>query len=425
VAVAFSGGRDSTALLHATVQHAQLAGIEVLALHVHHGLSVHADAWLRHVQTLCRRWARRGKPVRLVAEILDTRPRRGESVEAWARRERYRALVRMANAEDVDLVLLAHHRRDQAETFLLQSLRGGGVAALSSMPSIVRREGILWARPWLATSSEAIDNYVRAHRLRHVVDDTNDDARFARNRLRATVWPALQAAFPDVEATLAAAAQRVQDAAAALDEWARIDLANVEVDGALDIRAWRALSPARQRATLRAWLIRNRVEASHHLLDRLGREIDARSTGRWPVDEGELRGHRGRLRMFPGPFPLPLVAPGCTVRLDLRRPGLHRVPGWPGQIAVETVTSGGLPVSVAAEVDLRARQPGDRFQSGAGRPARSLKLQYQAAGLPAWERCGPIGCSAAQVVFVAGLGIDARAIARPGQPQVTLTWLPD
>ena len=409
--------------MHATVLAAERAGIEVLALHVHHGLSIHADAWLQHGESLCRRWARSGRPVRFVAEILDGRPSRGESVEAWARRERYRALMRMAQVEHVDLVLLAHHRRDQAETFLLQALRGGGVAALSAMPSIVRREGIVWARPWLGRTPEAIDAYVRTHRLRHVVDDTNDDSRYARNRLRADVWPVLEGAFPDVEAVLAGAAQRMQEAKAALDEWAQLDVANVQKLGHLDVAAWRALSPARQRTSLRAWLILNHLEATHHLLDRLGHELDSHGAKRWPVEGGELRSHRGWLRTFRGPATQQATA--ASVKFDLSQPGIHRVAAWAGSIVVASVASEGLSSTLAAQVELRDRQPGDRFQRGAGRPPRSLKLQYQAAGVPAWQRGGPIGCAQEQLVFVAGLGIDARAIAPAGQPQVALTWQPD
>src|SRR5215218_10170064 len=110
VAVAFSGGLDSTALLHATLTEAASLGLSVLALHVHHGLSVNADAWLAHVESLCARWSRRGLPVELAATRLTERPAAGQSVEAWARRARYRALREMAVERGVDLVLLAHHQ---------------------------------------------------------------------------------------------------------------------------------------------------------------------------------------------------------------------------------------------------------------------------------------------------------------------------
>src|SRR4051812_12120510 len=96
IAVAYSGGRDSSALLHSTLTSAATQGIEVVALHVHHGLSANADAWLAHCEAQCRRWAAAGRPVRFAFRRLEERPARGESVEAWARRERYRALREMA-----------------------------------------------------------------------------------------------------------------------------------------------------------------------------------------------------------------------------------------------------------------------------------------------------------------------------------------
>ena len=129
VAVAASGGRDSTALLHATLRAAQPSGIEVLALHVHHGLHADADAWQAHVHAQARRWGAGFDTRRLAGQ-----PGPGDSVEAWARRGRYQALAEMARAAGCDLVLLAQHQRDQAETFLLQAMRGGG--PLASPPAI-------------------------------------------------------------------------------------------------------------------------------------------------------------------------------------------------------------------------------------------------------------------------------------------------
>jgi tRNA(Ile)-lysidine synthase len=407
-------------LLHATLLAAQPLGLRVLALHVHHGLSASADAWLEHGEDVCRRWARRGLPVEFVAERLASRPGRGESVEAWARQARYRALRRMALDHGEDLVLLAHHRRDQAETFLLQALRGGGVAALSAMPALVRREGVSWARPWLQVPREAIDAYVRRHRLRHIEDESNSDPRFARNRLRARVWPALQEAFPEAEATLAGAARWAQEAAAGLDEWAALDLLAVADDASLDIAAWRSLSPARRSNVLRAWLRRYlRKPAPATLVARLLDELDDRASRRWPLGDGELRSYRGRLRHETGPPSGPAASP---VRADLSRPGVHRFTAWRGAFVVESLRSGGLAVAMAARLELRDRRGGDRFQAGLGRPPRSLKLQYQAAGVPAWQRAGPIACHDDVPVFVPGLGLDARACAADGEPQVGLAW---
>ena len=142
VGVACSGGRDSTALLHATARAAASLGLEVRALHVHHGLLPEADAWWRALEGRCRRWRRAGWPVAFCGARVPGRPAPGDSIEAWARRARYRALAELAQGEGITLVLLAHHRRDQAETVLLQALRGAGAPGLSAMPKVVVREGI-------------------------------------------------------------------------------------------------------------------------------------------------------------------------------------------------------------------------------------------------------------------------------------------
>ena len=418
--MAYSGGRDSTALLHATLTAARPLGLRVLALHVNHGLSAHADEWQRHCGEVCRRWARRGLPVRFVAHALDGRPARGESVESWARQSRYGALRRMALDGGADLVLLAHHRRDQAETFLLQALRGGGVAALSAMPAIVRREGVTWARPWLDQPREAIEAYLRRHRLRHIDDDSNGDPRFARNRLRTLAWPALLRAFPDAEVSLASAARWAQEAAAGLDQWAAVDLQAVASADALDIAAWRALPSARQGNALRAWL-RQRFGkgAPATLVSRLGAELDERASRRWPAPAGELRSYRGRLR-FEKTSPSKPSAP--PLRVDLSRAGAHEFAAWHGRFIVAPATSKGLGVAMAQRLELRDRRPGDRFQAGPDRPPRSLKLQYQAQGVPAWQRTGPIVCHAGEPVFVPGLGLDERARAADGEAQIRLVW---
>jgi tRNA(Ile)-lysidine synthase len=401
--------------------------VSVLALHVHHGLSPNADAWLDHASSLCARWARRGLPIELVPRRLDGRPAAGQSVEAWARRARYRALREMALSRDIDLVLLAHHRRDQAETFLLQALRGGGVAALSAMPKIIRRDDVTWARPWLAQPREAIESYARRHRLRWIDDDSNDDDRFARNRLRRRVWPALVAAFADAEGSLADAAERVQDAAAVVDEVAALDLAAIADERGLDVAAWRALSVARRRQALLRWLRSALAEApSSTLVERLMDEaIATGAERRWPAGVGELRSYRGRLQSFVAPSSArstPIEKARLVV--DLSRPGRHEIVGWGGSICVDRVETGGIAATTAARLEVRPRAPGDRFQAGASRPPRSLKLQFQANGVAPAVRDGPLVCRDGVTVFVPGLGIDARARAAAGEAQVALTWLP-
>lgn len=302
VAVAFSGGRDSLALLHATCRAARGLGLQVVALHIHHGLLADADGWLRQAQRLCARWRRRGWPVSLRWQRLAGQPAPGDSIEAWARAGRHAALAAMATQAGASLLLLAHHRRDQAETFVLQALRGGAPAGLSAMPRQIERDGLTWARPWLDQPRSTIDAYVAAHRLRPIDDPSNADGRLARNRLRLQVWPALESAFPHAETSLAAAAQRAQEVRAALDELAALDLAPlVDADGTLAVAGWRALSAARQANALRAWWARQAGRsAPRAFVSRLLAEVPAKGVARWPAGSGwmcVLR--RGRLQVLP------------------------------------------------------------------------------------------------------------------------------
>jgi tRNA(Ile)-lysidine synthase len=428
VAVAWSGGRDSSALLHATLVAAAEQGGEVIALHVHHGLSPNADAWLAHCEAQCRRWQRRGLPVRLRSAHLNERPARGESVEAWAREQRYRALRGLALEEGVRLVLLAHHRRDQAETLLLQALRGAGVAGLAGMPKSVEREGIVWQRPWLEHGRAEIDAYVRRHRLKHIDDDSNTYPRYARNRLRLDVWPALERAFPQAETTLADSATWAQQAAACADDLAAHDLMSLgRSNDTLDIAALRALAPHRRGNVLRRWL-RQRlgVAAPASLIERLEHELDGTHTvRRWPTPAGELRCHRGLLRhVDASPTGSDRAAAAAEARLCVVRAGRYVLPGWGGALVVRRVRSGGVPFAWLAQLELRPRGGAEQFQAGIGRPPRSLKKQFQAAGLPAWQRGGPIVYSGGQLVFVPGLGLDARVLALPRQAQASLDWQP-
>lgn len=422
VAVAVSGGRDSLALLHATHAAAVPLGVEVHALHVHHGLLPQADAWADAVVRCCAALG-----VACHVERLNGRPARGDSVEAWARRERYRALDAMARAGGVGLVLLAHHRRDQAETFLLQALRGAGPAGLAAMPSQAERGGVVWARPWLRQPRERIEAYVALHGLTAVDDPSNDDLRFARSRLRQQVMPALGTAFADAEAALAASAEQAAQASAAIAEWTAQDLAGC-VDGEALLRApWRLLSPARRLWVLRAWLqARLGRGAPHTLVERIAAEWQDDGAGRWPAPAGQrLRSHRGRLRCE-AEASEPETGPRVT--LAVQGPGAWPVPAWGGVLHVRPAESWGVPLALPGTLCLQARTGGERFQAAPDRPPRSLKKQFQAAGLPAWSRAGPLLWSGAQLVYVPGLGLDARACRSAAEvaqaPLFELEWEP-
>jgi tRNA(Ile)-lysidine synthase len=428
VAVAVSGGRDSLCLLHATLRAARPLGLRVLALHVHHGLLPEADGWVDGLVLRCRAWAREGWPVEVRFDRLAGRPGPGDSVEAWARRERYVALGRMAREGGASLVLLGHHRRDQAETVLLQAMRGAGPAGLAAMPRLARREDMTWARPWLEAGDAAIEAYAEAHALVGVEDPSNTDPRYDRSRLRRDVMPMLRAAFPQAEDALGAVARQAGEARELLAEIAAQDLAAIEADEALPFLAWHALSPARRANALRAWLgQRLQRGAPESLVRRVMGEWQGGSDGAWPAGHGlVLCAWRGELRWVRARGE-EAVAAGEAGLLRIAGPGRVELPGWHGHLEVEASSSEGLSVPSSDALVLRVapRQGGERFAlQPAGLP-RSLKKQYQAAGVPAWERDGPLLWRDAQLLFAPGLGVDARAWAPVGAPQWRLRWVGD
>ena len=327
----------------------------------------------------------------------------------------------MAVAAGADLLLLAHHRRDQAETFLLQALRGAGVAGLAAMPAAQWRDGVCWARPWLQQPREAIDAYIAQHGLDHIEDDSNASPRFARNRLRLGVWPALAQAFPQAEASLAQAATWAQQALDLQREVAAADLPLVSDAGGLNVAAVQALSTARASNVLRAWLhAQSGRPAPASLVERLQREWNTDS--RWPCADGQLRLYRGRL-VWLAPAAPALTAPSQSV--NLASVGLHAQADWGGSWCVEAVASGGVSAARLQGLTLRARTGGEQFQRTARSTVRSLKKAYQSAAIPAWQRDGPLlFCGDDQLLFAPGLGLDARTLAAPGEPQFSLRWLP-
>lgn len=445
VGVAVSGGPDSLALLHVTWRVAETLGLRVVALHVHHGLQPEADAWPGHIESECRRWheAQPGaRPITCRWSRLQGTPAKGQSVEEWAREGRRAALVAMAREEALDLVLLAHHCGDQAETFLLQALRGGGPSGLAAMATQQWRDGVCFARPWLDLSRSAVAAWVANEGLRPVQDPSNTDTRWDRNRLRHAVWPALMDAFPQAERALAEAARQCARAlptleAGALADWRMCAHPQAEWpprEGPLwvAVSAWRALSAPRRAMVLRCWARGIGMRrTSGRLIERIAEESAGTTAARWPVPSGgELRWYRGRLSLH-GAAAVPRsrlppradALPGSTAdpppaELTVAGPGPYPLAAWGGTLWVRTAPAGsrGWAGSASSAVlNVRPRRGDDRFQMAPGAAVRGLKKQFQARGIPAWARRAPVVCDAqGQLLFVPGLGMDARAAVGDG-----------
>ena len=274
LAVAYSGGADSTALLVACAR--KWPG-QVRAIHIHHGLQAAADGFELHCQRIC---AQLGVP--LVVRRVDGRHRPGQSPEDAARHARYKAIEAVALEEYAQLAIkniaIAQHADDQIETLLLALSRGSGLPGLSAMPASWERAGLTYHRPLLGVCASEIRAWLLGRAVAWIEDPTNTDERFTRNRIRARLLPALESAFPQFRDTFARSARHAAQAHAVLLEVAQQDLALIGVPPA--IAALQGLSRPRQANALRHWLNScHKSVPSTAQLEELMDQIAACSTG--------------------------------------------------------------------------------------------------------------------------------------------------
>jgi tRNA(Ile)-lysidine synthase len=244
LAVAFSGGADSTALLVACAR--RWPG-SVMAIHVNHGLQAAASEFERRCEAACTALG-----IALYVKRVDARHRPGDSPEDAARVARYDAIHQMAVAAGAKCVALAQHADDQVETMLLALSRGAGLAGLAGMRVSWEQGGIDYMRPLLDVAADDIRAWLRAQGIDWIEDPTNADERFTRNRIRARLLPALADAFTSYRDTFARSARHAAQAQGLLEEIAAEDLARIGTPPA--IAALRVLGRARQANVLRHWL---------------------------------------------------------------------------------------------------------------------------------------------------------------------------
>lgn len=279
VAVALSGGADSTALLHGAVQ--QWSAAQVSAIHVHHGLQLAADDFARHCSVLCERW---NVPLQVVR--VDAQHAPGDSPEDAARNARYRALAEVAAAAGACEVLLGQHADDQVETVLLALSRGAGLGGLAAMPERMERHGMRFGRPFLAVAASDLRSWLQREGIDFVDDPSNSNTALTRNRIRHGIVPAIAQAFPHYRTAFARSARHAAAAGRLLGALAEADLAVTGTPPALG--ALRALSRDRQANLLRHWLrVGHDEAASTAQLDELLGQIAACTT----------RGHQIRIRV--------------------------------------------------------------------------------------------------------------------------------
>ncbi|MBU3671335.1 MAG: tRNA lysidine(34) synthetase TilS [Sinobacteraceae bacterium] len=436
--IALSGGADSVALLRALQQlrrrSARWRRLTIRAVHINHQLRPAARSWEQQCRRLCT-----ALEVPLIVRRVRVPQGPGRSLEAEARRVRYAALTHALLPGE--LLLTAHHQDDQLETFLLQLLRGAGVAGLAAMGECTRLGERWLLRPLLAEPRSELETYARASGVSWVDDDSNVDERFDRNYLRHRVLPALRERWPAVATVVARSAAHLGEAQQLLREQAQADLERVAPQGPVELSALRSLSVIRQRNALREWLreadlpLPDRVHLERIRCELPAARADAQPFVRWgsvevrrfrgalyalgqppeDVREGEWHWQRGR--------PYVLGETRGVLRLRRDPEGELDARRLPAVLSVTPRAEGESLRPYSGEPDLG--EPGRSVG-----PRLSVKELFRVAAVLPWERRHwPLlraGDASGPIVAVVNLAIDAAYRAKPGRTaakdRLRLVW---
>lgn len=429
LALALSGGADSVVLLDILAQLRAGLHFHLSALYVNHQISPNAARWGEFCAGLC---ARLDVPFEAVA--VDIGSRAGESLEALARAARYRVF----SEQQADFVVLAQHLDDQAETLLLQLLRGTGAKGLSAMgefsdryvgaglPAISAdsRASPLLLRPLLNVPRRLILDYAALHRLQWVEDESNADIAFDRNYLRHEVLPLLEQRFPAYRETFSRTSRNLAECALLLDDLARLDHAAAVVDGRLRVDALRKLSAPRARNLMRHYLAwaGAPMPSAGRLENMLQQLRGSRDDAQVRIRLGDVLVRRYRGEVYIEKMTL-------TPRSDLAVSWVSQkeidLPGSGGRLLFEHVTGQGLSLArlTAEPVTIRLRQGGEHLRPDCRRPNRSLKNLLQEGGVPSWQRQSlPLLFSGETLVFVPGIGAACEYQAKEGEPGLVVKF---
>ncbi len=421
-----SGGLDSVVLLEVLRRLAAPLGFRLACVHVNHGISPNARRWAAFCARRCKRL-----DVALAVNQVDLEPYRAEGLEAAARRARYQVYAR----QEADFVVLAQHLDDQAETVLLQLLRGAGVRGGAAIPMLrgqhagnktksARAPAIL--RPMLALSRKQIEAYARANKLTWIEDESNADTRRGRNFLRHRVLPVIGRAFPGYRATLARAAGHMAEASVILDELARDDARLIVSGNKLAVAELKRAGIPRAKNLLR-WLLLQQGQAApeaERLREGLRQLFEAGDDAAVCVALGafELRRFAGHAYLFPA-----LQHAPANLRRDWDGKRLWPLPELGGTLHFARAQGAGLDCARVREqgLSVRLRQGGEKLRLQAKRSTRSLKNLLQEARMPPWERERlPLIYCADILVAVPGLGMASGWRAGSEETGWVITWRP-
>ena len=422
--LAFSGGLDSTVLLHLLAECRKTLSFQLSAQHVHHGLSPNADSWANFCTEFCAKLN-----VPLTISKVKVEKNSGLGLEAAAREARYTLLA--TSAADLispDFILLAHHQDDQAETLLLQLARGAGVKGLAGMAAV---NGKL-LRPLLDVPRSHLEAYAKQQQLTWIEDESNADTRFDRNFMRHKVLPILEESYPSIRQTLGRSAQHMADANTLLDELAQIDALQAGFDAnknstiglsSLNLISLKNLSEARVNNCLRWWLAQNGLQMpSQQRLQQITQQlmhakIDA--TIALKISETlTLKRYQNRAYLVQE------LPPSAPINWLWQGEDVIKLPNKTQLIFSKKMGAGiSLRKIDNATLRIKFREGSERFKPDLTRPHRSLKVMLQNADMPPWQREQlPLIFMDETLVIIPNVAVDAGLQAGSGEMGLVVNW---
>lgn len=417
--VAYSGGLDSQVLLYALSRIVPAKRLRVI--HVNHGWHVDSIKWAN----ICQQTSEK---LGIYCEVIpvDAHPKSGESPEAYAREARYGAMAKRIPAGD--FLLTAHHRNDQAETLLLQLLRGAGLRGLASMPFCQAFSKAYLIRPLLDFTRKELYEYAQEHQLTWIEDDSNKDLRLNRNFIRHQVMPLIQQRWPQADKTIARAAANLAEANSLLDEVAHQDwcLVRGSATNILIISNLQKLSSMRRSNVLRYWLKQLHFSLpSQKQLQQIDVLLKSRIDASPRVNWGDIQLRRYRDCLYA----LNLVENEKLFRVGFTAWKLGQTVTLPtlDQLTSKQVLGTGLSYSLLKEqqVDVAFRQGGERFYASNHQGSHPLKKLFQEWGVPPWLRNKlPLIYYQKELIAVVGYDIDPRFAAKQNELGFVIECIP-
>lgn len=414
ILISYSGGVDSCVLLHVVAQLRQeFPGLKVKAIHIHHGLFAEADQWAAHCQKFCNE-------LKIDLQIIkvEVKCSKGISIEEAARDARYAALAEILQKNDV--LITAHHADDQAETCLLQFLRGAGIKGLASMPSIINFSKGFLARPFLKITHAEVLNYAQKNNLSWIEDQSNHDLKFTRNFLRYKIMPEFHKRWPNINKTVLRVADNCAEGLELLRDLAQQDLKKLksnsenigetqrflrrEVSGiwipnqlagsgmtgvggsTLSISKIRKLSLVRQKNVLREWIqiqgfrLPSAIKLQHIITDVINARVDATPCVAW--QDAEIRSYQGNLYVMQ-----PLVEFDHNTILSWDGKSPLKLPENLGFLRAKKIVGKGLKAEILNKnIEVRFRQGGEQCKLANRDGTHKLKKLFQEWNIPSWQR---------------------------------------